>query len=77
MKRTAPIALIVGMILSVTSCGDDDSISCITCNAPQTVAFELCRNGDGNALVNGEDTGTEYEQYLDGLEESGASCGGN
>jgi len=64
------------MLLIVFSCKDDDSRSCTTCNSPQTMSFEVCEESDGNASVNGEDTGTRYDIYIEGLAEAGATCGG-
>ena len=60
---------------SIFSCGDDDERTCRFCSSDQTAEFELCRESNGNASVNGEDTGTNYEVYLDGLVEAGANCG--
>jgi len=62
------------MLLIVFSCKDDDSRSCTTCNSPQTMSFEVCEESDGNASVNGEDTGTRYDIYIEGLVEAGATC---
>ena len=75
MKFYSPILL--GVLLLLIGCKDDDSLSCTTCNSPETVAFELCRNGDGNAVVNGEDTATDYDMYRDDLAATGVSCGFN
>lgn len=58
------------------SCKDDDSVTCTSCNSPQTTSFDVCRDSNGNASVNGEDTGTNYDVYIAGLEEAGATCGG-
>ncbi len=59
----------------VFSCKEDDSVSCTTCNSPQTIAFEVCEESNGNASVNGEGTGTQYDVYIEGLVEAGATCG--
>jgi len=69
-------SLAVLSILLVLSCEDDSAISCVTCNSPETTSFEVCRNQNGNAVVNGENTDTNYDVYVAGLEESGATCGG-
>ena len=61
---------------SLFSCKEDDSVTCTTCNSPQTTSFEVCRESNGNASVNGDDTGTNYDVYITGLEEAGATCGG-
>lgn len=63
------------ILLFVFSCKEDDSVSCTTCNSPQTTAFEVCQESDGNASVNGENTGTSYDLYVADLEEAGAICG--
>ncbi len=68
--------LIIACLLFVFSCKEDDSVTCTSCNSPQTSSFEVCRESNGNASVNGEDTGTNYEVYITGLEEAGATCGG-
>ncbi len=69
-----PLALF--SIILFLSCEDDPEISCVTCNSPETTAFEVCRDQNGNAVVNGENTDTNYDVYVAGLEESGATCGG-
>ena len=61
----------------LVSCKKDDSRSCTICNSPETFEFEVCRESNGNASVNGDDTGTNYDVYVLGLEEAGATCGGN
>ncbi len=67
--------LILATSLLFFSCKKEDSVTCTTCNSPQTTPFEICREGDGNASVNGENTGTNYNVYITGLEEAGATCG--
>ncbi|MAY52967.1 MAG: hypothetical protein CMC75_06880 [Flavobacteriaceae bacterium] len=62
--------------LTLFSCGNDDERTCRFCSSDQTPEFELCRESNGNASVNGEDTGTNYEAYLNDLIEAGANCGG-
>jgi hypothetical protein len=61
---------------SLYSCSEDNSVTCTTCSSPQTASFEVCNDSNGNATVNGEDTGTNYDVYIAGLEEAGATCGG-
>lgn len=60
----------------VLGCKKDDAPTCTKCNSDLTGEFELCRESNGNASVNGQDTGTNYESYLSALEDSGTSCGG-
>lgn len=57
------------------SCKKEDSVTCITCNSPQTTSFEVCKESNGNASVNGENTDTNYDVYISDLEEAGATCG--
>jgi len=64
------------LLVVITSCKDDDSVTCTTCDSPQTSPFEVCNESNGNASVNGEDTGTRYDIYIEGLVEAGATCGG-
>jgi hypothetical protein len=64
------------LILTTGSCKKDDSRSCTTCDSPQTTTFVVCEEGDGNASVNGENTGTPYDQYVTALEAAGANCSG-
>lgn len=74
MKKTFLItAIICG--LSVFSCKKDDSVSCTTCSSPETSDFQVCKESDGNASVNGQNTGTPYDTYVSGLEAAGAECG--
>ncbi|MDC7994959.1 hypothetical protein [Altibacter sp. HG106] len=73
MKRTV---LICASILFFFSCEDDEGRTCTTCRSDQTANFELCREGNGNASVNGDDTNTPYDRYVEDLRETGVSCGG-
>jgi len=72
--------LLIGLsclvLVTFFSCKEDDSRSCTRCSSEQSPAFEVCRESDGNASVNGEDTNTDYDLYLQGLRDAGATCGG-
>ncbi len=74
MKKTS---LILGVLfsLSIVSCKKDDAVTCTTCSSAETLSFELCKESDGNASVNGENTGTPYNIYYSNLEDSGVECG--
>jgi hypothetical protein len=72
MKNSALLLLILTLCYA---CKKDDSPSCISCSSPETVPFEVCREGNGNASVNGQDTGTSYDQYMADLEATGVTCG--
>ena len=74
MKKSYLLFAIV-FTLSLFSCKKDDSVSCITCSSPETSDFQLCEEKDGNASVNGQNTGTPYGIYIQNLEKAGASCG--
>ena len=76
MKNTLTTLLLIVITLTV-SCSDDKSKTCTTCNAPQTTSFELCQESNGNASVNGDDTGVGYAIYLADLEADGTVCGSN
>jgi len=76
MKIKTYLALSCIITASLFSCKDDDSRSCVQCNSPQTTSFELCREGSGNASVNGENTGINYDTYLADLQATGVNCGG-
>ncbi|NND89174.1 MAG: hypothetical protein HKM28_08035 [Flavobacteriaceae bacterium] len=73
MNRFLFLSLLIGLL--VGSCKKDDSPSCTTCSSDITANFELCQEANGNASVNGEDTGTDYELYFDNLIAAGANCG--
>ena len=60
---------------TILSCKKDSGSSCVTCSSSQTPNFEVCEESDGNASVNGENTGTSYTVYISGLEATGTSCG--
>ena len=64
------------LLVFITSCKEDDSVTCTTCDSPQTPPFEVCNESNGNASVNGEDTETRYDIYIEGLVDAGATCGG-
>jgi hypothetical protein len=67
--------IITATTLILLSCKEDDTRSCTTCNSDQTQEFEVCEDGDGNASVNGEDTGVRYDIYIADLISAGAECG--
>lgn len=69
------LSLLLFILLLGISCKKDESTTCVLCSSPETVPFELCREGNGNASVNGQDTETEYNRYLVDLEALGVSCG--
>ncbi|WP_026451857.1 hypothetical protein [Aequorivita capsosiphonis] len=73
MKRSIIIVLVC--TLTVFSCKKDDSVTCISCSSPETSSFQVCEEIDGNASVNGQNTGTPYAIYLSNLEATGAECG--
>lgn len=74
MKKTSLI-IAIACSLSIFSCKKDDGISCTNCSSPETSDFQVCKQKDGNASVNGQNTGTPYDTYISGLEQAGASCG--
>ncbi|MCB0466704.1 MAG: hypothetical protein KDC64_00650 [Aequorivita sp.] len=74
MKKIS-ILIAIFSSLSIFSCKKDDGISCTTCTSPETSDFQVCKQNDGNASVNGQNTGTPYDTYISGLEQAGASCG--
>ena len=72
MKQLFAVAVI--SIFLFLSCKGDDTPACRSCNSEVTTSFELCKESNGNASVNGEDTGVSYAVYLDGLVAEGVSC---
>ena len=64
------------LLVAFSSCDKDEARTCTQCRSSQTDSFELCQETDGNASVNGENTGTDYDTYFEGLIASGANCGG-
>lgn len=72
MKKILAIAGV--SFLLFISCKDDDTPDCRTCNSQTTISFELCKESNGNASVNGEDTGVSYAIYLEGLINEGVEC---
>ena len=70
-------ALSIVCLVSLFSCKKDDDKTCTTCRSDQTPAFELCRESNGNASVNGQDTGTDYDLYLADLQLAETICGGS
>lgn len=69
--------LICFVSLVLFSCKKDDDPSCTSCSSSQTSTFEVCQESDGNASVNGENTGISFEIYIADLQEAGATCGEN
>ncbi|GAB5400778.1 MAG: hypothetical protein Aureis2KO_23630 [Aureisphaera sp.] len=77
MKTPKTYLFIFSICLTfVFGCKKDDTRSCTQCTNEQTPSFELCREANGNASVNGQDTGTDYDVYLQDLEDVGTNCGG-
>ncbi len=77
MKKITLSLIIITSLIIVSCKNEDDALSsCRTCNSSQTTPFEVCENSGGNATVNGEDTGTQFDVYIADLEAAGASCGG-
>jgi len=76
MRRTLSAFLFTVLLIFISSCGNDDARSCTICSSDQTTDFEVCRESNGEASVNGEDTDTDYDVYLADLEEEGVECGG-
>ncbi len=72
MKQLFAVAGI--SFLFFLSCKSDDTADCRSCNSDVTTSFELCNESNGNASVNGQDTGVSYSVYLDGLIAEGVSC---
>ena len=68
----------IGCFMAITifffSCKKDDAVTCTTCTSPDTLNFEICQETDGNASINGENTGVSYDIYIIDLQESGARC---
>lgn len=73
MSNTTVLISLFALLLF--SCKEDDARTCTTCTSPETFEFEICRESNGNASVNGEDTETNYDLYVAGLEETGTTCG--
>ena len=74
MKKSFFIITIL-FSLSIISCKKEDAVTCTTCTSLDTLSFELCKESDGNASVNGQNTGTPYDTYLTNLQDTGAECG--
>jgi hypothetical protein len=72
MKKVFFILSIFSIL--VFSCKSDDTPDCRTCSSEITPPFELCKESNGNASVNGEDTGVKYNIYREGLLNEGVSC---
>ncbi|MBA3987469.1 MAG: hypothetical protein H0X63_13070 [Flavobacteriales bacterium] len=72
MKKYAFFVLFTAILFF--SCKNDDTPTCIQCSSELTPAFELCKESDGTASVNGENTGVPYNIYLDGLLEEEINC---
>ena len=62
-------------IMLFASCNKEEPRTCTTCTSDLTASFEVCREPDGTASVNGENTDTDFNAYLEGLQDTGATCG--
>ncbi len=72
MKKLGFLIIVFSFLFG---CKKDEAPSCTRCNSDLSGEFELCRESNGNASVNGQDTGTSYEVYISDLEETGVQCG--
>lgn len=77
MRRYTPFFVGFVFLALFPGCKGDDARTCLSCSSPNTADFQVCDEGDGNASVNGENTGTPFDVYISGLEDAGANCGGN
>ena len=75
-NKSAILGVTLVALLALIGCKSDDGRSCTVCQSDQTAAFDVCRESNGNASVNGENTGTDYDVYIADLISAGASCGG-
>lgn len=69
------ILFVLVLITTIFSCNKDEERTCTSCTSDLTAAFEVCREPDGTASVNGENTETDYTAYLEALQEEGVVCG--
>lgn len=53
----------------IFSCKGDDNVSCVSCSNAQTLDFIVCNEANGNASVNGQDTGQDYDVYISNLQQ--------
>jgi len=70
MKRS--YLLVLASIFALLSCEKDDQ-KCTTCTTSNQEEIAICELENGNAEVNGQDTGQEYDTYIDIIEDTG-SC---
>ena len=74
MKISGFIAALL-FTLFFSACAKEESRTCTTCSSVITASFEVCREPDGTASVNDENTGVAYNTYLEALQQEGANCG--
>ncbi|HET8804764.1 MAG TPA: hypothetical protein VFM72_09310 [Aequorivita sp.] len=73
--KIASLFIAITLCLSIISCKKDDGVSCTSCFSTETANFQVCKESDGNASVNGQNTNTPYNIYISGLQDSGVECG--
>lgn len=66
MKKFLFILLLVVFV----SCSSDDDKDCITCKVSGISFGEACKGENGNAFLEGEDTGVAFEEYAEVIEAS-------
>lgn len=79
IKYKKPIQTIywIGFLfIVIVSCSSDDRSDrgCLTCTGETNMPFELCEDADGKATVNGASTQTDFQIYLQNLQNDGVSC---
>jgi len=74
MKTTLQILMVMTLFFIFYSCKKEDDVQCFTCTSAETLDFEICRESNGNASINGVDTQTPYDVYLADLQEEGVIC---
>lgn len=75
-KKPSQNFLWLGLVIFVlTACSKDKAeLECFTCTGETNMPFELCEDTDGKATVNGESTQTDFQVYLQNLQDDGVSC---
>lgn len=69
--------LLTLLLVALVSCSsDDDDNNCITCKVEGISFGDACKGENGNAFLEGEDTGIAFEEYAEAMEESieGVTC---
>ena len=69
-KIILAVALLAGMTFVACSSDDDKGNNCVDCTVSfdgQSQTYQVCKADNGNATVQGQDSGIGYDDYVESM----------